>query len=557
MTDKFNDNKVLTTEEIAERALLMANPEYKGMPPAIVRYALQLEKFAEADQDAGAEPFSYQNQAITPWAFGQCVTPAVLAVAQARHAQATQMIHGQINDTRTWGIKFTVPNEGEGHEDYLLFPLQFTLPEQMPPAEQIEQAVEFVYKLYLCAPLYRKEIFLIYRDALNLIDPQLATELEEQLRAAQNVAEGKDDPEFNIQEQEAKKLEDRQKQIAKEKNPRDEQSTNPGEIPVLPEPTILFLNAKKLEAFPELRSYHHDNNSQKTKSMVKRIREAGNDRRQLAVLPDDWEAMLDEFNSTFPNFSELTEMLRKNFALHTLSDRRVYWSPILLLGEPGIGKTEVAHWLAEHFDVPFKLFDMASAQSSSQLAGSEAFWSNSKPGLLFDLLAYEQKANPVCVLDELDKVSGSSYYDPDGPLHTLLERRSARKFTDLSIEVFDIDASHICWLATANEIEPIPLSLRSRLTILEIPTPTREQIPVIARNIYKNLCKDEAWGKEFPETPSDAVIERLLDIPPRAQTICLRNAFGAAALAKRRELLPQDIVVSASFTKRQVGFIAP
>jgi ATP-dependent Lon protease len=355
---------------------------------------------------------------------------------------------------------------------------------------------------------------------------------------------------------EAKKLQDRQKQAAEVKKVREERS-NPGEIPVLSEPTILFLDANKLATFPELRSYHDDKDSTKTKSMVRRIREAGNDRRQLAVLPDDWEAMLNEFNSVFPNFSELTEMLRKNFALNALSDRRVHWSPILLLGEPGIGKTEAAHWLAERIDVPFKLFDMASAQCGSKLSGSDAFWSNSKPGLLFELLAYEQKANPVCVLDELDKVSDSRYYNPDAALYTLLERRSARKFTDQSIEVFDIDASHVNWLATANEIDPIPQPLRSRMTILEIPTPTREQIPVIARNIYQNLRKDETWGKEFPETPSEAVIERLLDMPPRALTICLRNAYGAAALAKRREILPQDIVVAASFTKHQIGFMVP
>jgi hypothetical protein len=56
--------------------------------------------------------------------------------------------------------------------------------------------------------------------------------------------------------------------------------------------------------------------------------------------------------------------------------------------------------------LPFRVVDMASAQSGSTLSGSESFGSNSEPGLLFELLAYQPLANPVIVLDELDKAGG-------------------------------------------------------------------------------------------------------------------------------------------------------
>ena len=167
----------------------------------------------------------------------------------------------------------------------------------------------------------------------------------------------------------------------------------------------------------------------------------------------------------FPNFHELAELMRDHFALSSLGDGRVSWPAVLLVGPAGIGKTEAARWLADQLVLPFRVFDMASTQSSSPLAGSESFWSNSEPGQLFELLAYQPLANPVVVLDELDKASnGRPQYDPLAALYTLLEPPSARNFIDLSIRDFSIDASYVNWMAAANELEAILGPLRSRLT---------------------------------------------------------------------------------------------
>jgi ATP-dependent Lon protease len=347
-----------------------------------------------------------------------------------------------------------------------------------------------------------------------------------------------------------KKKEQDAKLKPKEKAPE----TPAVKIPVFPGPTIVFLEEARLDIFPFAPKHHKDADEKRAKAIVTRIKIAGNDRRQLAVLPDDWESVLDEFNRAFPNFSALTQILRTNFALQSLGDHRVYWPPILLFGEPGIGKTEVARWLAERLAMPFRIFDMASAQSSSQLAGSEAFWSNSEPGLLFSLLAFEMTANPVCVLDELDKVDHQDRYNPLAALYTLLEHRSAQQFIDLSIQDFSIDASHVNWMATANRLDSIPKPLLNRMTVLEIPAPNREQMRVIAGNIYRILCRDAVWGKAFPETLSEVVIERLADRPPRTLFPCLQNALGAAAQAGRREILPQDIMTPSKHSTRSIGF---
>ena len=238
----------------------------------------------------------------------------------------------------------------------------------------------------------------------------------------------------------------------------------------------------------------------------------------------------------------MADLLRNHFALSSLGDGRISWPPVLLIGPPGIGKTEAANWLAQKLALPFRVFDLSSTQSSSPLAGSEAFWNNSEPGQLFDLLADHTKANPIAVLDELDKAKNErAQYDPLAALYTLLEPRSARQFIDLSIRDFAIDASHVNWIATANTIETIPAPLLSRLIVLHIQTPKPDQVRGIAQSIYNRLRGDAPWGSSFEEQLSDDVLTRLQELPPRSVRVVLQQALGAAALAGRGVIQAQDV----------------
>lgn len=238
----------------------------------------------------------------------------------------------------------------------------------------------------------------------------------------------------------------------------------------------------------------------------------------------------------------MADLLRNHFALSSLGDGRISWPPVLLIGPPGIGKTEAANWLAQKLALPFRVFDLSSTQSSSPLAGSEAFWNNSEPGQLFDLLADHTKANPIAVLDELDKAKNErAQYEPLAALYTLLEPRSARAFIDLSIRDFAIDASHVNWISTANKIETIPEPLLSRLIVLHIQTPKPDQVRSIAQSIYNRLRGDAPWGSSFEKQLSDDVLDRLQELPPRSVRVVLQQALGAAALAGRGVIQAQDV----------------
>lgn len=320
-------------------------------------------------------------------------------------------------------------------------------------------------------------------------------------------------------------------------------------------PQIALLDAAGLRSFVERHRTKSDEKAKRAQSIAERIRAAGHERRKLGELPDDWTQLIEDFQRDFPNFAELAEVLHDHFALHAMGDGRVAWSPILLVGPAGIGKTEAARWLADRLRLPFRVIDMASTQSSSPLAGSESFWSNSEPGVVFELLAYQPLANPVIVLDELDKTDQQRQYDPLAALYTLLEPRSARDFIDLSIRDFSIDASHVNWIGTANNIEGIPAPLLSRMTVLHVQAPTPEQVAHIAQQIYGRMRTESPWGSGFAPMLDEQVVSQLKKLPPRSLGLALKRALGRAARDNRNHLRISDLPASPDARRYEVGFL--
>jgi len=313
---------------------------------------------------------------------------------------------------------------------------------------------------------------------------------------------------------------------------------------------IAFLDAAGLRSFVDRHRAKPDEKAKRAQYIAERIRAAGHERRKLGELPDDWTQLIEDFQRDFPNFAELAEVLHDHFALHAMGDGRVAWAPILLVGPAGIGKTEAARWLAARLNLPFRVIDMASTQSSAPLAGS-----NSEPGVVFELLAYQPLANPVIVLDELDKSDQQRQYDPLAALYTLLEPRSARDFIDLSIRDFAIDASHVNWVATANSTEGIPAPLLSRMTVLQVQAPNAEQVAHIAQQIYGRMRAESPWGSIFAPKLDEQVVEELKGLPPRSLGLALKRALGRAAREERDHIRVSDLPDMSSPNRKPIGFI--
>ena len=263
---------------------------------------------------------------------------------------------------------------------------------------------------------------------------------------------------------------------------------------------------------------------------------------------------VDDLAADLPNFAEPLADIRKQIALCLETDDRLELMPMLLLGEPGIGKTHFAKQLARLLGTSSHYVAMSSLTAGWILSGASSQWRNAKPGKVFDALVNGSYANPVIAVDEIDKAGSDAQYDPLGALYALLEHDTARAFVDEFAEV-PIDAGNVIWIATANEAQAIPEPLLNRMNVYEIAPPDAAGARRIAQTIYDEIRTSHAWGQRFPDTLDDDALDMLAATPPRTMRRALLHAFGAARLDGRDVIAPSDIRADEGAAKRRpIGF---
>jgi ATP-dependent Lon protease len=271
------------------------------------------------------------------------------------------------------------------------------------------------------------------------------------------------------------------------------------------------------------------------KSWYDRMSELGGSRY---IIKPSTVAAIDDLYDASPNFHEVIDDLRKCLALAIAGNEAVQFVPMLLIGEPGLGKTYFAKRLAHVLATGFQFVSMSSLTAGWVLTGASSQWQSARPGKIAQTLIDGEYANPLVVLDEVDKAGGDTRYDPMGALYGLLERDTATHFKDEYIDV-DIDASHILWIATANDDASIPDPIVNRMNVYQIERPDADGSRRIALAVYREILDAHRWP--FPPEPSESVLGKLASIPPRDMRRLLLDAFGTAQLAGRDHLLADDI----------------
>jgi ATP-dependent Lon protease len=187
------------------------------------------------------------------------------------------------------------------------------------------------------------------------------------------------------------------------------------------------------------------------------------------------------------------------------------------------------------------------------LSGASSQWKGSKPGKVFEALVDGQYANPVMVIDEIDKAGADAQYDPLGALYNLLEHDTAHAFVDEFAEV-PIDASQVIWITTANDVRGIPEPILNRMNVFEVDAPSPEAARQIARQLYASIRTEHDWGRLVADEPSGDVLDHLAALAPREMRRALMTGFGNARLAGRDEVHIDDLPRTSTGRSR-IGFV--
>lgn len=147
--------------------------------------------------------------------------------------------------------------------------------------------------------------------------------------------------------------------------------------------------------------------------------------------------------------------------------------PMVLAGPPDIGKSHYARTLAKLAEVPVRMIDVGGGSAGFRIAGIERGWGTAQPGIPVETIPATKVANPIMVIDEIDK--GGTTYSMKGTssslttlLLQLLEPGTARHF-ECPYFRLPFDLSRINWIMTANEVDHIPAPLRDRARVFVLP----------------------------------------------------------------------------------------
>ncbi|MDG9670015.1 endopeptidase La [Hahella sp. CR1] len=185
-------------------------------------------------------------------------------------------------------------------------------------------------------------------------------------------------------------------------------------------------------------------------------------------------------------------------------------SILLLIGPPGVGKTSIGKSVAAALGRKFYRFSLGGMRDEAEIKGHRRTYIGAMPGKMVQALKDVGSANPVIMLDEIDKIGASYQGDPASALLETLDPEQNNEFLDHYLDV-RLDLSKVLFVCTANQLDTIPGPLLDRMDVLRLSGYiTEEKIAIAKNHLWPKLLKRMKLKKKQVSI-TDAALRQLID----------------------------------------------
>ncbi len=232
-------------------------------------------------------------------------------------------------------------------------------------------------------------------------------------------------------------------------------------------------------------------------------------------------------------------------------------SPILcFVGAPGVGKTSLGRSIARAMGRKFERLSLGGVRDEAELRGHRRTYVGAMPGRIVQSIRRAAVNNPVMMLDEIDKLGADYRGDPAAALLEILDPEQNNTFTDHYLDL-PFDLSRVFFIATANQLGPIPPPLRDRMEVIQLAGYSdREKLQIAKRYLAPRQILENGLSADQLELTDDGIKEIATRYTREAGVRQLERNIGRVARKVALKIAQGQtgkIIVDASDIKEFLG----